>query len=86
MNRRFAAIALVGIAGRRVNLSEETMAAVWPNHRFDLSLDRSLLTAMNDEARWAIENTLTPATAPPDFREYIDTTDLATVRPGAVSI
>lgn len=74
------------IAGRRANLSEETMAAVWPNHRFALSLERSLLTAMNDEARWAIANNLTPATEPSDFREQIDTTALARVRPDAASV
>ncbi len=70
------------IAGRRANLSEETMAAVWPNHRFGLSLDRSLLTAMDDEARWAIANNLTNATTGPNFREYVDTTALAQGRPG----
>ncbi len=74
------------IAGRRANLSEETMASVWPNHRFALSLDRSLLTAMDDEARWMIANNLTNATAVPNFREYVDTTALARVDPGAVTI
>ena len=74
------------IAGRRANLSEETMASVWPNHHFALSLERSLLTAMNDEARGTIANNLTSATVPPNFREYIDTTALANVDPSAVTI
>lgn len=74
------------IAGRRANLSEETVAAVWPNHRFSLSLDRSLLTAMGDEAHWMIANNLTSARTPPDLRAYIDTTALARVKPDAVSI
>jgi len=74
------------IAGRRANLSEETVAAVWPGHRFGLSLEQSLLTAMTDEARWALANSLTTATVPPDFRTYIDTTALAGVDPDAVTI
>ena len=37
---------------------------------------------MDDEARWMIANNLTNATAPPEFREYVDTTALAKVRPG----
>jgi ABC-type nitrate/sulfonate/bicarbonate transport system substrate-binding protein len=74
------------IVGRRANLSEETLAAVWPNNRFALSLEPSLLTAMTDEARWMIANNLTSATTVPDLREFIDTTHLARVRPGAVTI
>jgi len=74
------------IAGRRANLSEETMAALWPNHRFGLSLDRSLPIAMTDEARWVIANCLTNATTVPNLRDYIDTTALARVDPYAVTI
>lgn len=74
------------IVGQRTGLSRAYLDDIWPLHRFGLTLDRSLLTAMNDEARWAIENNLTNATAVPDFTQYIDPAPLASVDPGAVKI
>ncbi len=74
------------IVKKRLNQTDEYMAAVWPDHQFSLTLDHSLLTAMNDEARWMIANNLTPATTSHDLREHIDTTALARVRHDAVNI
>ena len=49
------------------------MDTVWQQNRFSLTLDQSLVLAMEDEARWMIANNLTNATAVPDFRQYIYT-------------
>jgi hypothetical protein len=42
--------------------------------------------AMEDEARWMIANYLTNETAVPDFRKYMYTEGLNTVKPGSVHI
>jgi NitT/TauT family transport system substrate-binding protein len=62
------------------------MDTVWPQNRFGLSLDQSLVLAMEDEARWTIANNMTNATAMPDFGKYIYTESLAKVRPGSINI
>jgi NitT/TauT family transport system substrate-binding protein len=74
------------IVEKRLHHDSAYMDAVWPEHRFALSLDQSLVAAMEDEARWKIANNMTNATAIPDFRDYIDTTALGQVRPEAVRV
>lgn len=74
------------IVQKRLNLSDEYISTVWPEHQFSLSLDQSLLIAMNDEGRWAINNNLTSGKTIPDFRDYIYTKGLEEVKPDAVNI
>jgi ABC-type nitrate/sulfonate/bicarbonate transport system substrate-binding protein len=74
------------IVGKRLDYDRAYLDAVWPEHRFSLSLDQSLVAAMEDEARWKIANNLTNATAIPDFGEYMDTTALEQVRPESVRL
>jgi len=74
------------IVQRNLNLSPSYMDTVWQQNQFSLSLDQSLILAMEDEARWMIANNLTNEAKVPDFREYIDTTALEDVKPGAVNI
>ena len=62
------------------------MATVWPKHRVSLSLDQSLVTAMEDEGRWMIKNNLTTEKMIPDFMDYIYTEGLERVKPEAVSL
>ncbi len=59
---------------------------VWKQNQFSLTLDQSLILAMEDEARWMIRNNLTNATAIPDFRNYLYTDGLDKVKPGSVKI
>lgn len=59
---------------------------MWPEHQFSLTLDQSLLIAMNDEGRWMIKNNLTTEKVIPDFRNYIYTEGLEEVEPGSVNI
>ena len=57
-----------------------------PEHQFSLSLDQSLITAMEDEARWMIKNYLTTEKKVPDFLNYIYADGLKAVKPEAVNI
>ena len=72
------------IAKKRLNLTDSYLEATWPDHQFTLSLDQSLLIAMNDEARWMIENNMTSSEVLPDFRNSISVQGLLAVNPPAV--
>ncbi|HTY52443.1 MAG TPA: NrtA/SsuA/CpmA family ABC transporter substrate-binding protein [Methanomicrobiales archaeon] len=74
------------IVQQRLGLDPAYMDTVWRQNRFTLTLDQSLVLAMEDEARWMIGNKLTNATAVPDFRKYIDTAGLEAVKPGSVNV
>ncbi len=75
-----------GIVQTRLNLDGGYMTAVWTHNQFSVSLDQSLILAMEDEARWMISNHLTTAKQVPDFLGYIDETVLQYVKPDAVNI
>jgi NitT/TauT family transport system substrate-binding protein len=70
----------------RYGYDDAYVDAIWPDHQFTLSLDQSLVTAMEDEARWMIATRLTNATAVPDFRGSLYTGGMEAVRPGSVNI
>ncbi|MBI4334387.1 MAG: NrtA/SsuA/CpmA family ABC transporter substrate-binding protein [Chloroflexi bacterium] len=74
------------IIQRRLNLDSAYMASLWSEHQFALSLDSSLIVAMNDEARWMINNNLTAEKTVPDFKDYIHPDGLKAVKPEAVNI
>ena len=74
------------IVQKRLNFSDAYMETVWPNHEFTLSLDQSLLIAMNDEGRWMINNNLTTGKTVPYFRDYIYTKGLEEIKPESVNI
>ena len=72
--------------GRRMNVTGEYVDEVWPDHQFTLSLEQSLLLAMNDEGRWMTGNNMTPGSGVPDFRNNIWTDSLCAIAPRAVNI
>jgi NitT/TauT family transport system substrate-binding protein len=74
------------IVQRRLDLDAGYMDTVWQQNHFSLTLDQSLVLAMEDEARWMIANNLTNSTAVPDFRRYMYPDALESVRPGSVRI
>lgn len=74
------------IVQNQLDLDAGYMDTVWQQNQFSLTLDQSLVLAMEDEARWMIANNLTNATVVPDFRQYIYTDGLESVRPGSVNI
>jgi ABC-type nitrate/sulfonate/bicarbonate transport system substrate-binding protein len=75
-----------GIVQRQLNLDAGYMETVWRQNQFSLFLDQSLILAMEDEARWMINNRLTTQTQVPNFMDYIDEDGLKVVKPEAVNI
>ncbi len=74
------------IVQKRLNLDAAYMETVWSKDQFSLTLDESLILAMEDEARWMIRNNLTAEKNIPDFLDYIDEGGLRAVKPDAVNI
>jgi ABC-type nitrate/sulfonate/bicarbonate transport system substrate-binding protein len=72
------------IVQNRLNLTSADVG--WNDHRFSLSLDLPLVTAMRDEAQWIINNNATSQTEVPDFTNYIYTDALKLVKPYSVTI
>jgi NitT/TauT family transport system substrate-binding protein len=74
------------IVQKRLNVDADYMDTVWRQNQYTLSLDQSLVLAMEDEARWMINNNLTTEKKIPDFLDYIDEDGLRAIKPEAVNI
>ncbi len=74
------------IIQKRLHRDDKYMSAVWPDHQFSLSLDQSLVTAMEDEGRWMINNNLVSEKTIPDFRDCIYMKGLEEIKPESVNI
>jgi sulfonate transport system substrate-binding protein len=69
-----------------MNFSDAYMENVTSQNQYSLSLDPSLLLAMENEARWLIGNKLTSQLTLPDFLNNIYTDSLLSVKPESVTI
>ena len=74
------------IVQKRLGLDAAYMDTVWSQNQFSLTLDESLMLAMEDEARWMIANNLTTENQVPNFLDYISEDALMHVKPNAVNI
>lgn len=74
------------IVQKRLNYDTAFMESVWAENQFSLSLDQSLIAAMEDEARWMIKNNLAAGKTVPDFGNYIYVDALKAIKPEAVKI
>ena len=70
---------------KRLNLSDAYIDTVWKQNQFSVSLDMSLVTTMEDEGRWMINNNLTTEKTIPNYQNYIYTKGLEEVKPNAVN-
>lgn len=62
------------------------LKALWPDYRFGVTLDQSLLLELEDETRWAVRNRLTNRTDMPNYLNYVDLDVLQAVAPAAVTV
>jgi ABC-type nitrate/sulfonate/bicarbonate transport system substrate-binding protein len=74
------------IVRKQMNFDAAYMGMIWPRCQFALSLDQSLIVAMEDEARWMIKNNLTSQKDVPNFLDSVQEDALKAIRPHAVSI
>lgn len=71
---------------QHLDLDISYMDIVWTQNQFGLSLEQSLVFAMEDEARWMIANNLINQEQIPYFLDFIDESALGAIRPEAVNI
>jgi NitT/TauT family transport system substrate-binding protein len=69
-----------------MNFDDAYLEIIWQRYQFSLSLDQSLILAMEDEARWMIKNKLTKENQVPNFMNYLYLDGLKAVKPEAVNI
>ena len=69
-----------------LNLDAASVERIWSRNQFSLSLDQSLIVAMEDEARWMIRNKLTSEETVPNFMDYVQEDTLKAISPHAVTI
>jgi len=58
----------------------------WSSYRFKISLDQSLVLALEDETRWAMTNHLVSGAAMPNYLSYLYLDGLESVAPAAVTV
>jgi sulfonate transport system substrate-binding protein len=66
------------------NLDKAVIAEMWPVENFNVTLDQSLLLALEDESQWATKSGLTGKTKIPNFLNFIYLDGLQSVKPDAV--
>ncbi len=74
------------IVQKRLHSDNDYIASAWAGTQFSLTLDQSLITAMEDEGRWMINNNLTSEKNIPDYRDYFYLKGLDEVKPESVNI
>lgn len=70
----------------KFNYESDYIAYSFPRHHFVVKLPQALLLAMEDQARWRIENKLTVETEVPNYLDYLYRDGLKAVNPEAVTV
>ncbi len=71
---------------KRLAYEDPYLSAVWPRHGFSLTLDFSLIAAMEDEARWLLPGMQSTTGEIPDFSALIYRDGLIATRPEGVNL
>ena len=74
------------ILRQRLKLDQAFIDWIWTRYSYRLSLDQSLLTTLEGEARWARQEGLVKGERSPNYLNFIYAGPLLKVRPSAVNI
>ncbi len=74
------------IVAARLGYDIAQVAQRWPEHNFGLSLREDMVTLMDDQSRWAIQNEIVDKTQSPKFRDLIYFDALEKVKPDAITV
>jgi NitT/TauT family transport system substrate-binding protein len=74
------------IVSNKTGLKVSEIAGIWPDLRFEVALEQSLLTSLENQARWAIRNKLTDRKKVPNYLNFIYLDALEAVKPRGVTI
>jgi NitT/TauT family transport system substrate-binding protein len=76
----------INIVYQRLNLNREMVTSIWNEFTFELFLDQPILTALENEARWAIRNKVTDKIKIPNYLNFIYLDAIEAVKPEGVTI
>jgi NitT/TauT family transport system substrate-binding protein len=76
----------VDLAADFLKIDRGLLAEMWKNFDYRVTLGQDLILTLENESRWAIKTGLTPATAVPNYLEYISWDGLLAVKPEAVTL
>jgi ABC-type nitrate/sulfonate/bicarbonate transport system substrate-binding protein len=74
------------ILQNRLALDQDFIKWIWPDYLYRLSLNKSLLLTLENEAQWAMKSGLSLQKEMADFEHFIDIRPLLKVRKSAVSL
>jgi ABC-type nitrate/sulfonate/bicarbonate transport system substrate-binding protein len=74
------------IVQKRMGVDSQFMKSVWQRNLYSISLDESLVVAMEDEAWWMIREKQSESKSVPNFLPYCNQGGLAVVKPEAVNL
>ena len=74
------------IIADKLEMDKSVISELWNTYNFAVTLDQSLLTTFEDQARWAIRNKLTDQSEVPNYLDFIYLDGLKAVRPEGVTI
>ncbi|MBI1985229.1 MAG: ABC transporter substrate-binding protein [Rhodospirillales bacterium] len=74
------------IVAERLGIAPAQVAAVWPRRPPRVSLDQSLLSRLEAQARWAIRNKLVNTPTVPNYLNVIYLRGLDAVKPRAITV
>jgi NitT/TauT family transport system substrate-binding protein len=74
------------IVQNRLEIDDVYMALVWEEYEFALSLSQPLILAMEDEARWMLNNNMVAQQKVPNFLDFIFADCLKIAKPTAVKV
>jgi NitT/TauT family transport system substrate-binding protein len=74
------------IVAKAMQTDAAKLKELWASYRFNISLDQSLVLALEDETRWAIKARLTGRTDMPNYLNHLYLDALEAVKPAAVTV
>jgi NitT/TauT family transport system substrate-binding protein len=74
------------IVTKSLNYTNPQTESIWSDYQFSVTIDQSLVIALQDEAQWIINNHFTNKTTTPNMLDYIYIDGLAAVKPESVNI
>jgi ABC-type nitrate/sulfonate/bicarbonate transport system substrate-binding protein len=74
------------IVRKHLSYDKAYVEAIWPQYDFEISIDQALIIAMEDEARWLIDENMISQKSVPNFLDYINESGLKSAKPASVTI
>lgn len=76
----------IAIVSKRLEIDKELTSLIWDTFNFQLILDQSIFTSLEDQARWAIREGFTDKKEIPNYLDFIYLDALKEIKPESVTI